>query len=316
MQIREYETDHWRTIAELFNACFAGRYRAMPSAMSKGAIRDMLADKIHEATSSAAWVAVEDDSICGFVSAHARGKEQGIVTTPVFPLDDTKTGEALLQIAEVFLRKNGAQSARVEGVGREYNVGFGETLHLWLLERGYTSYHYREKQGVDLIMELDFDEFSVPDSIVEMRRRSEGEGFVFELMRERDVQGFRKLAWGDWMLYGLEAPLNTEPTRYPYIICRKNETVVGFCGGLSFDVQHGTGGFSFITREEDYRGRGIGAVMLSMALAWLKGKGVKVQVLSTGLDNPAQKLYLKVGFRYSFVSTTTISRQLGRIEDC
>lgn len=309
MQIQDYDEGHWQAVTEVFNSCFAGRYRAMPLAMRRGVLREMLADRIENSINSAAWVAVKHNRIDGFVSAHANGKEEGIITTPVFALEDTKIGDALLRTAEAFLCENGVQSARVEGVDREYNIGIGSPEHLWLLDRGYNSYRYRDEHGLDLVMELDFEEFIVSSSIVELRQRNEEKGFVFELLQEKHIESFRRLAWGDWMLHGLEDPLSSEPTCYPYIICRKTETVVGFCGGL--DVMSGRGGFSFITCEEDFRGRGIGAVMLSMALKWLKEKGAKVQVLFTSLDNPAQKLYQKAGFRYSFVSTQMVNRKLG-----
>lgn len=310
MQIQIYDENDWQSVSEIFISRFSDRYRALHVSMSRGLFRDMLAELIDEAVSSAAWVALKEKKIIGFVSAHIGESGRGIITNPAFDLTDIETGDALLQTAEKFLLEKGITTAVIDGVDREYKVGFGQTEHLWLLDRGYTSYCYREDPGLELYMELDFNQFRITPSIAAYRQKNEKDGFVFEFLQEKHVEGLKRLAWANWMLSGLKEPLKSEPSRYPYIICRQKESVVGFCGSLVVDEQYGRGGFHFIMRDESYRHRRIGAVMLSMALKWLKESKQKVQVLSTTLENPAQKLYQEVGFRYSFVSAREVGKQL------
>ena len=310
MKLRVYEDRDWEQVAALFNRRFAGRYRLLPEATRRGFVRDRLNLRIKDSSASGAWVAENKGTVLGFVSAHVPGSGDGVVTTPVFEHGDSRTGDLLLQTAESFLRENRVENAKVVGVSREYNVGFGEPDHMWLLNRGYTSYNYREGYGLELAIELNLSEFCTTPTVQEFRSTNEAEGFIFEFLQEAHVEGLKKLAFADWMLKGLEAPISRNPTRYPYVICREADHVIGFCGACTVNEKYGSGGFSFILLESEYHHRGIGAVMLSMALEWVKAQGARFSIPFTGVDNKTQRLYRKVGYKYCFISAREVRKRL------
>jgi GNAT superfamily N-acetyltransferase len=314
VELRSYEHADWRAVADLFNEVFASRYRLLSRAVEAGYLRDRLERMLADGAAARAWVATAGDRAIGFVSAHGGDAREGAVTTPVFRSPHPEAGDLLLTGAEDFLRELGTESARVVGITREYGVGFGEPLHMWLLNRGYQDC---DVEGVEVAMEIDLTGLAAAQAVEEFRRRNEADGLIFEFLQDRHVESFQELAEADWMQGGLSTPCAEEPRRYPYAVCRDGDEVIGFCGGCHVEPRYRTGSWAFIllkgwTRQLDgkYYHRGIGAVLLSMANEWLKANGAELQVLFTGIDNPAQRLYRKAGYRYCFIGARDVRKPL------
>lgn len=314
MQLHEYTDSDWQEVAALFNRVFRGRSRLLAPRVAQGLLRQRLQQMVAEASDSHVLVARGDGGIGGFVSAHVRDVEQGVITAPACAEGIGSTSEALLSAAEEFLRDHAIRSAQTTGLTREHGVGFGEPMHMWLLNRGYRAVgeHHPE-----MVMELDVQAFKTPPLVQEFRRRNEAEGLVFEFLQEEQVESLKELTWADWMQRGLSRPLADQPGHYPYAVCRDGDAVVGFCGGCGADPQTKTGGWSFIllrgwTPERDgrYFRRGVGAVLLAMANEWLREHGVEYQILATGYENPAQWLYRSAGYRYCMITAPQLQKQL------
>ena len=57
--------------------------------------------------------------------------------------------------------------------------------------------------------------------------------------------------------------------------------------------------------DPEYRGRGVGRLLLDAALAYLKSRGAPRVVLSTAEQNePAQRLFASAGFRRTMIEMT------------
>ena len=312
MQIRPYQEDDWQHVARLFNTVFADRCRTIVDAAERGFVRDMVAEWTDQNPVSQAWVVGDSDAVAGFVSAHAKKGEDGVITTPVCRADDYDTLGLLVETAEAFLRDSGVASVNVTGLSREYGVAFGGTVHTWLLNHGYWSYDHA---GLEYVMELDMTQLRMTPAIEEFRRRNEADGYVFEFLRQEHVESLKELA-PDWSLGGLSRPFEQNPTRYPFAICRDRDTVVGYCGTCHMPSAYGQSGWSFILlrgiekKDCPYAGRGIGAVLLAMANEWCRSQGATFQVLVTGVGNRTQRLYRKAGYRYCYVTTKQVSKQL------
>jgi GNAT superfamily N-acetyltransferase len=314
IELRAYQGSDWRKVAALFNDVFASRYRFLCRAVEAGYLRDRLQQMLNDGVAAGAWVAAAGSRIAGFVSAHAGDSPQGAITTPVFGPTDGEAGELLLARAEQFLHERGMESARVVGITREYGIGFGEPLHMWLLNRGYQDC---DAEDIEVAMEIDLARLAAEPAVEEFRSRNEADGLIFEFLQQRHVESFKELAHADWMRGGLGTPLPDQPDRRPYAVCRDGDEVIGFCGGCHVEPAYRTGGWAFIllkgwTRQLDgkYYHRGIGAVLLSMANAWLRDRGAEVQVLFTGIENPAQRLYRKAGYRYCFIGARDVRKSL------
>ena len=314
MQLREYADSDWQEVAALFNRVYRQRSRLLPSRVAQGLLREGLRQMVEMARASRALLARAEGGGFGFVSAHVLDTGEGVVTVPACEDGLDRSAAVLLEAAEEFLRSHRAPHARIAGLTREHGVGFGEPLHMWLLNRGYQAVgeHHPE-----MVMELDVQAFRTTPLVQEFRQRNEAEGLVFEFLQERHIESLKELTWADWMQRGLSRPLADQPGRYPYAICRDADTVVGLCGGCWADPETKTGGWSFISlrgwtakRDGQYFRRGIGAVLLAMANEWLREHGVEYQILATGYENPAQSLYRNAGYRYCMITAPQLQKQL------
>ena len=312
--IRPYEDADWTSVAALFGRTFATRCRLLREAITAGHAYDCLQRMIGEASASAAWVAEKGNSIEAFVSAHAREAGRAVITTPVLGEVDQGAFDGLLANAEGFLREHGAREAKVEGISREYSVGFGDPIHMRLLGHGYETHGV---EGLEVVMELDLTSFATTPTVEGFRRQNEAAGLVFEFLHTKHAGSLEEIAEAEWMRAGLTTRLEEDPERHPYAVCRNGDVIVGFCGGCHVEKRYGMGGWAFILlrgwtaeRRGEYFGRGIGAVLLSMANEWLKAQDATFQIIFTGVENPAQRLYRSAGYRYCFFSAHDVRKRL------
>ena len=83
-------------------------------------------------------------------------------------------------------------------------------------------------------------------------------------------------------------------------VSEARNTIVGLCGAAKYNNRTGTIGYGVAVPPE-FRGRGIGSMLLFSALNWLKRSGVRWVTLeeetfsSKHEDVPAVLLYLKFG---------------------
>jgi GNAT superfamily N-acetyltransferase len=83
-------------------------------------------------------------------------------------------------------------------------------------------------------------------------------------------------------------------------VAKESERIVGFCGAAKYNKGTGTIGYGVAVLPQ-YRGRGVGSVLLWTALDWLKKSGVRLVTLEEATfgfenkDTPAILLYKTLG---------------------
>jgi hypothetical protein len=306
MKLCKFSDACFDEVVKLFSRVFQERYRYLPEAVRLGFLHQRLGQL--PKVNAAAWVLKEGDAVAGFVSAHVEDAGHGVITTPV--VDSSVSGgvETLLEVAEKFLAVQNVREIGINAIAREYGVGLGDSVYMQLLNRGYEAGEFGESE---VAMEIDLTHFQMSPVVEAYKRKNEQAGLTFELLRQDDAESLTQIAPAKWMLAGLANKIPGDSVRYPYIICRQGKNVIGFCVGCEVRPA-GIGSWSFIyldgwtpERNGQYYHRGIGAVMMSLANHWLKERGARVQVLFTGITNPAQRLYFKNGYRFCFVSVRT-----------
>jgi ribosomal protein S18 acetylase RimI-like enzyme len=119
------------------------------------------------------------------------------------------------------------------------------------------------------------------------------------------------------------APRNRTPADYASFLSRQledpdiavlaaddNGDVLGYTyagvEGYDYMALRGPAGVVYdIIVDPEYRGRGIGRLLLDATLAFLESRGAPRVVLSTAAQNePAQRLFARVGFRRTMIEMT------------
>jgi ribosomal protein S18 acetylase RimI-like enzyme len=94
------------------------------------------------------------------------------------------------------------------------------------------------------------------------------------------------------------------------LVAEENETVIGYAyagveAGDYMSLRGPAGVLHDIVVDPEYRGRGVGRLLLDAALAFLRSRGVPRVVLWTAVGNTAaQRLFASVGFRQTMVEMT------------
>ena len=76
--------------------------------------------------------------------------------------------------------------------------------------------------------------------------------------------------------------------------------ILGYSGPF-YVTDRGNGGFSSVGVDPRERGRGIGAAVFNVMCRELRDGGARWVVLTTGLANSAQEIYVRTGYRTLFV---------------
>lgn len=77
-------------------------------------------------------------------------------------------------------------------------------------------------------------------------------------------------------------------------IAEESNRIVGFLIG---EVEDGRGHVATVDVDPKYRGKGIGATLMNAAEEEYKKRGLNEMRLEVHVDNPAQVLYFKLGYR-------------------
>ena len=80
----------------------------------------------------------------------------------------------------------------------------------------------------------------------------------------------------------------------PILVAVKDEHIIGFTGPVDLQ-QSGRGWFTGICADPEWGGRGIGTVLFNMLMREFVEEGAQFSSLFTGLDNHAQKIYMRAG---------------------
>lgn len=82
----------------------------------------------------------------------------------------------------------------------------------------------------------------------------------------------------------------------PVLVATAADRVLGFVGPLTV-TPCGMPEFQMIAVRDRECGRGIGSVLFALAMQFFADHGATHMELMTGLDNPAQRIYFRTGFR-------------------
>lgn len=157
--------------------------------------------------------------------------------------------------------------------------------------------------------------FGIPETVRELQRRREAEGYAFGTLQDDQIVGVLDFTTqhfsADWARALREALLRGVPRQRVLTVAR-DATVVGFClyGGYDRVVER----FGPFGVHPDLRRIGLGRLLLYQCLEQMHGNGLQnAWFLWTGLDDPAGHLYESAGFRvsraYTVVRAPTLERR-------
>jgi mycothiol synthase len=144
-------------------------------------------------------------------------------------------------------------------------------------------------------------DFAMPESVRELRRRREAEGYTFGTLQDDQIVGVLDFNTehfsADWARAIREALLRGVPRERVLVAARARE-IVGFCLYGGYDrVAERFGPFGV---HPDLRRLGLGRVLLYQCLDRMHANGLQnAWFLWTGLDDPAGHLYTSAGFQVS-----------------
>ncbi len=150
-------------------------------------------------------------------------------------------------------------------------------------------------------------DFHIPDSVHDVRRRRESEGYVFGTLRDDQIAGvldFNSRHFSaDWARAIRDALLRGVP-RERVLVASRGAEIVGFCLYGGYDrVAERFGPFGV---HPESRRIGLGRVLLYYCLDRMHANGLQnAWFLWTGLDDPAGHLYASAGFHVARSFTVT-----------
>lgn len=95
----------------------------------------------------------------------------------------------------------------------------------------------------------------------------------------------------------------------PFLAAAKDGQIIGFTGPLD-QQESGRGWFTGICADPLYGGRGIGTVLFNLLLRLFRERGAAFCSIFTGVNNPAQRIYLRAGLRVTS-HWSVLSRAVG-----
>jgi len=147
-------------------------------------------------------------------------------------------------------------------------------------------------------MDIAFTEYAYRDEIDQHISQHSKAGIQFGLCGHEHLDGLREFMAevfpGGWE-NSVNAHLEGEPP-YPVLIASLGARVIGFAGPIRMG-ENGGGGFTGIGTHPDFRRMKIGKVLFNLMCVEFKRRGAIWNTLHTGLNNPAQEIYLNAGYR-------------------
>jgi GNAT superfamily N-acetyltransferase len=191
-------------------------------------------------------------------------------------------GRRLLECIEAHVREKGKQSIELHAC-----VPLGTPEFEFFVKNGYAP-----RGDSELVLRLRFDGFSLRPEITARRVELEQEGIEVRYYGGGDWESLSKLLqthFPRWMR-------REDTTKHPLLVAVHRDRVIGFAAFVVVD-RDGRSAFSPGV-DPEYRGRGIGKVMVNVWGAEVKKLGAEESILSTGERNyPAQRIYFEMGYQ-------------------
>jgi len=208
-------------------------------------------------------------------------------------------GSFLMRRAERYLVRRGARRILTTFEGNPLTMVLGvptdSEAYPFLLNRGFRSYD----RNLLLVMRQDASRFRFSDGIRKRIRKLAAAGIDIRYLQPGDVKGLDILmkrhfaGWRDEIVKAAKAGRSI-------VVAAKGRRILGYSGPFRV-TDAGNGGFSSVGVDPRERGRGIGAAVFNVMCRELRDGGAKWVVLTTGLANPAQEIYVRTGYRTLFV---------------
>jgi len=256
-------------------------------------------------------IARENDKIAGFIiNIYSRyplfyqkiEKNAGWITVLAFKNDKEglSIGRELLDKSLEWFRKNDKNVIYFSNyIPNYFTPGIDAEaypqIYKILIEFGFEEIHEALAMDTSLWPKLTY-----PDNIESIVQRLRNEGIKFSFMKTKYLRPFidflEKNMPADWYRHALE--LLKRNRKNQIIIAVKGNEVVGYCqfwNGEGYDWYSKGAHFGPFGVREDFRGKGIGTVLLYKCLAEMKKNGIhNAFVLWT--DERAGRLYSRFGF--------------------
>jgi GNAT superfamily N-acetyltransferase len=217
-------------------------------------------------------------------------------------------GSFLMRRAERYLVRRSARRILTTFEGNPLTMLLGvptdSEAYPFFLNRGFRSYD----RSLLLVMRQDASRFRFSKGIRERIRKLEAEGIRIGHFEPRDMEGLKKLTkrhfkgWSDAILASARNGGNI-------IVAARGKRVLGYSGPFRV-TDMGNGGFNSVGVDPRERGRGIGAAVFNVMCRELRDGGARWVVLTTGLANPAQEIYVRAGYRTLFIVDYGMRREL------
>lgn len=268
----------------------------------------------------AAWVALDDDKVVGFMGCAVRDsdigneKASGYIHTVIVKKEYRRQGigSKLLDLAEGYIKEKGLKSSRCVFLspinypwliphtnGHMHPgtpaVAINSEYYIFLYHHGYFVNSIHEGFHVDLT------KYEYPESVVQKMKKNEEKGITVELYdpnKHYGVDEFCELiekGGNGGFAHSIRYNLYQREKPFPFVVASDNGKMIGWTGSI-YKEESGRGHLDGIIVDPNYRGLGLGTAIFSCLCKELKALGSEYMTLFTGLDNPARYIYLGAGF--------------------
>lgn len=221
-------------------------------------------------------------------------------------------GSRLLARAERYLARRGARRILTTHQGNPIPLLLGAPMdtaaYAFLLTKGFRSYDREFLQ----VMAQDTTRFIYGKPVKDTARRLEKRGIRIRRVEARDRTALLRFLAGEFPSWrpGVKSSFEKDPPNAVLVAVRAGK-VLGFAGPFVVGPT-GAGHFHAIGVARSSRGLGLGVALFHRMCAELKAGGARAVHLTTHLDNPAQEIYARAGFRPRCVADCGMRKELVR----
>jgi ribosomal protein S18 acetylase RimI-like enzyme len=219
-------------------------------------------------------------------------------------------GSRLLTLAQRYLALHGARRALVTFEGNPMPLLIGippnNETYPFFLNRGFRTYDRSLLQ----VMVQDTTRFRLAPAVQTRIRRLASRGIRIEHAEPRHRRSLDRLLAANFPSWhhGVMANMTGDPPQ-PVLVAARGGRVLGFAGPFGVGPL-GAGHFHSFGVHPAARGLGVGLALFHTLCAQLKARGAKSVSLTTHLDNPAQEIYLRAGYRVRCVADCGMRKEL------
>ena len=219
-------------------------------------------------------------------------EDKGYLNLFVLEDEEDESGEELLKAQENYLKLKGIKKISVSGYTPNYiypGINSRRTQHIRLLEKfGYV------EQKRNYSISINLKDFEKNESIEELERARAAEGFTVEPLSEEYVIQMLDYAPPGWT-HRIRRLINETLDLGRVLVVVKDKRVIG-CA-LFGDPYSSDERFGPYKVDEEYRGLGLGKILLYRTLMTMKERGLgRAWAQSTPSSGAAKGVYEKMGF--------------------